>query len=375
MGMFIQVSYFSLCIMDIADNLYFFDVVVEIFPFAMDVVDSETKQNWFWFLNHLKVILPSDRVFTFVSDRHWGLVKSIPKVFPNSYHSYCKWHLKNNLSTCFPAKSKKKSFILQLFVDCAYASTHLDFQSAFDDLKSAAGKEINEFLKKAPIDHWANAYFPGQRYGMMCSNIAESFNGWIVKERTLPITSMLDKIRVKLMIMMSNRRESSRNWNTVLCPDMETLLSEKINTSKTWKVMKSNDFVFEVQEEKTHKVDLYYQHCSCNDWKIEGFPCNHVVLSILADGKCVYDFCDPCFLSVNYQRSYSHAIFPISNADRPGEVTNELHILPPEVKRTVGRPKRNRVPNAGSKVRKMRKCGRCHHLGFHNKKTCSESIH
>ncbi|KAM7524820.1 hypothetical protein LguiA_014722 [Lonicera macranthoides] len=55
------------------------------------------------------------------------------------------------------------------------------------------------------------------------------------------------------------------------------------------------------------------------------------------------------------------------------DVTNELHIWPTKVNRTIKRIKRNRIPNTRSKVKKMRKCRRCQHLGFRNKKIYSET--
>ncbi|KAH7855348.1 hypothetical protein Vadar_023943 [Vaccinium darrowii] len=67
-----------------------------LFPLAYGIVDSETDDNWLWFLIKLKGIL-STRELSIITDRHTGLVKHVPEVFSNCYHAYCLEHLKNNL--------------------------------------------------------------------------------------------------------------------------------------------------------------------------------------------------------------------------------------------------------------------------------------
>ena len=54
----------------------------------MAIVDSEINNNWYWFMDHLKAIVVEDKIYTFISDRHSELLKSISTVFSDSYHSY-----------------------------------------------------------------------------------------------------------------------------------------------------------------------------------------------------------------------------------------------------------------------------------------------
>ncbi|KAF9604938.1 hypothetical protein IFM89_011305 [Coptis chinensis] len=162
----------------------------------------------------------------------------------------------------------------------------------------------------------------------MCSNIAECFNSWIAAERYMPVTSMVDKIHIKIMDMMFKHREKCRGWSSKLCPKMEKVLAQNITVGQTWKVTKSSDFVFEVHYERSHCVDLRFFRCSCGRWLNQGFPCAHALQCILRIGEDVYKFCDSYFLVNAFHELYSHAIVLILDYEKPLEVNKGAHISP-----------------------------------------------
>ena len=114
--------------------------------------------------------------------------------------------------------TKFKEQIISLFSSCAHAPTKSTFEDLYRQLVSKGGGRFKKFLDELPNDRWANAFFPGQRYGEMTSNLAECFNAWIEKERHLPVTQLIDSIRVKLMEQMSFRKETSSKWTQIICP-------------------------------------------------------------------------------------------------------------------------------------------------------------
>ena len=309
-------------------------------------MDVENDTNWHWFLKNLKTIMV-DRPLTFISDRHASLVKNVPIVFPDSHHSFCMWHLKNNICHA-AARYCTGENIWTLFRRC-YARTGPKFMQSLQLLLEAGKDAAAKFMDGLPTEKFVNAYFAGQCYGELCSNIAESFNNWVVEECSMPITSMLDRIRKRQMKMMSDRHDESLMWNSVLCPTLEVKLASRIEEARTLKVIKSSEFIFEVESHHTHCVDLFSSVCSCRRWRIEGFPCKHAVAAIQGKHDNIYNYIDPHFYVSKFRETYSHAIQPIPNEERLNDAdVEEPVIFPPNIKKVPGRPKKKRMQNTGS---------------------------
>ena len=188
-------------------------------------MSGEDEDNWIWFCEQLKEFLHDDsRRFVFISDRHPGILVAIPKVFPNSVHGSCFYHLTNNLKVALKSHFSKtnKRLLLDTFARLAYAYNLTDFNAALKNLRDVGGLIVSNFLNGIPFEKFTNVFFPCCRYGEMSSNCSESFNKWILEERHLPITACMDRIRLKLMKLMSDRREVASTWNSVLCPVIES---------------------------------------------------------------------------------------------------------------------------------------------------------
>lgn len=62
---------------------------------------------------------------------------------------------------------------------------------------------------------------------------------------------------------IAQRRHAAEEWNTCLCPEMETKLKELLDSGHHWDVSRSSEFLFEVHGEDSVMVDLQSRTCSC----------------------------------------------------------------------------------------------------------------
>ncbi|XP_008241010.1 PREDICTED: uncharacterized protein LOC103339491 [Prunus mume] len=270
------------------------------------------------------------RVVTFFSDRNQGLLNAMGFVFLGWPHSYCYYHLKQNLISKYPKSSYGKllqDHVINLFSRCAFAVTEEEFTVAIEELMIVGSSKVKTFISDLSRDHYANAYFKGMRYEEMANSLAESFNNWVGVFRDLPVLPLIEGIRQKLMVLNSQRRIEAEKWTTILCPEMETRLWENAEADRTWVVHHSSFTVFEV-------FAVYS------------------VMDILSKGLAL-------------------AVFDIgkglgSNSFAAGVV------LPPITKRPAGRPPTKRIKAFGE-FKGPLKCSQCSVTG-HNRNTCKAVI-
>jgi zinc finger SWIM domain-containing protein 3 len=261
--------------------------------------------------------------------------------------------------------------IVNMFTECAYAATQPSFHRKLNALKAEGGQVVVEFLKTLPFKNWANAYFPGKRYGEMYSNVAECFNNWIEEAREQPATKLVDTIRVKIMKMRTDRRAIGLKWKNFLTKDTENKLEMSYNKTRTWNIRPSTEYLYEVNSNPSVTVDLERRTCSCRWWQIDGLPCDHAVAVIQKTQHNLNSFVEPFFHTEMYRLSYSYPIFPIPNIDKPETTSQNMLIRPPLCKKPPGRPANKRIPSRGEYTRRM-KCSRCGAFDNHNKRTCKE---
>ncbi|CAL8154867.1 unnamed protein product [Prunus armeniaca] len=317
------------------------------------------------------------RVVTFFSDCNQGLLNAMGFVFPGWPHSYCYYHLKQNLISKYPKSGYGKLLqdrVINLFSKCAYAVTEEEFTVAMEELVIVGSSKVKTFISDLSRDDYANAYFKGMRYGEMANSLAESFNNWVGVFPDLPVLPLIEGIRQKLMVLNSQRRIEAEKWTTILCPEMETRLWENAEAGRTRVVRHSSFTVFEVFADYFVMVDLEQRTCSCHLWQIDGFPCTHAVAAILAKKDSVYDYVECYYRTYFFRKAYESPIFPIPYIGK-GLGSNSFAVgvvLPPITKRPAERPPTKRI-KAFAEFKRPLKCSRCSVIG-HNRKTCKAVI-
>ncbi|XP_026433789.1 uncharacterized protein LOC113331278 [Papaver somniferum] len=168
----------------------------EIYPVAFGIVESENYDSWQWFLTNLMGIIREDRPLTIISDHGIGLLKHVPEVIPNAFHSFCLYHMKGNILV---PKGRSRQTAVKLFEECYTALTKQKFYAAAKSMSNLKLDPVVAWMMKIPFENWAAHAFLGERWGENTSNIAESFNNVIKHDKPLPALVLVDVIRAKVM--------------------------------------------------------------------------------------------------------------------------------------------------------------------------------
>ncbi|XP_026396119.1 uncharacterized protein LOC113290750 [Papaver somniferum] len=270
-------------------------------PLVVALVDSETVNNWEWFIWNLTEVVGDGRPITFLSDRHEGLLQGVPLVYPDSFHSFCYYHLKTNLP--INGSDPRYTLVLDLFQEPTYALSPKNHAKAIQKIRDLNCDWVAVYIETIPPESYVNAYFKGCRYGRTSRTLAEALNNWVMIKR-------------KIMVMMEDRCEIGANMMTPLTPEYE----EKL----------------EALQDEGCVTSSYTRHMDM--WRVYGFPCSHALAAIRKIKREAIDFISPYFTSDYFRKTYLHAIHPIPNYNRPVEIKEGDIINPPIVKKQPGRP-------------------------------------
>ncbi|KAL0854686.1 hypothetical protein Bca101_059838 [Brassica carinata] len=179
------------------------DANFQVFPLAFAVVDGETEHAWTWFLAHVERIIADSNTLSIISDRHSSILKAMRTVFPKSNHGACIVHLMRNVISRY-----KNQGLAKMVCEAAFAYRRRDFDKCFDKIRMANGA-CAQYLEGIGTAKWSRTYFPGNRYNLLTSNIAEQLNNALTKSRSSPITELFMFIQRMLTRWFSARRTKS----------------------------------------------------------------------------------------------------------------------------------------------------------------------
>jgi hypothetical protein len=285
-----------------------------------------------------------------------------------------------------------------LLYKAAKATTEEEFNAHIQEMRNINPQSVQWLFQDANHPrHWAECYFPGQRYGHITSNIAESLNSWLAEAREKPILAMFEQIRHQLMKWFMDRRNIDININGILVSCVANAIKSAINNyARIYHILAANEDVYEIfspQTGKNYVVNIHARTCTCYRWQKSGIPCAHA-LSVILNRKEQPEIYTQHFYHLNtYRATYINAIFPpnVDETDATMSYTvqedgdyesdsddgSDDDLLPPSTRRAPGRPKKRRIRGATEGDDRSRKrifrCGRCNKEG-HSRRTCEEVI-
>jgi hypothetical protein len=138
---------------------------------AWGVVESENRESWEWFFQHLRRAIPAVSLeeCTLISDRDKGLLVAERMLGPTVIAAHCCYHLRENFTEKFGRA------LASHFWAVARAQIDVAYFAALEKLREVK-LATTEYLENASLETWAEALFRGCRYGHDTSNIVESVN-------------------------------------------------------------------------------------------------------------------------------------------------------------------------------------------------------
>lgn len=364
-----------------------YDADNQLFPFAYAIVSGETIDDWSWFMMKIKQIVEG-REITIVSDRHHSIITAVHDIFGSERHAFCYRHLKENFTSEFVKMNRgqgrtsgnDKEDAKKLLDAIAYARYEEDYNVAMGKLGLKFPNMALWVMTSGDVERWAMSKFPYKRWDNITTNVAESFNAWIVKERKHNIDVFIHEHREKLAGKMVCCKSAMENWHNGVGPNIESKLIEAINKSGGMNATYYGDHRIVVGVVTYNRViditvDLISHTCSCLAWQMSGIPCAHACAAIKLVHGNVYEFVDDCYKLATQQKIYASMMRPVATHDCPHpqsptvtSMLTETFLKPPTTKRRPGRPKRKRIESQFQDKRSYH-CGRCNEAG-HTVKTC-----
>ncbi|XP_022854170.1 uncharacterized protein LOC111375567 [Olea europaea var. sylvestris] len=189
------------------------DANKQIYPLAWGIVDAETNRSWMWFMSNLKELIGDSAELVFVSDRKNSISNAIARLFPQSRHGYCIWHLEKNLV---------------------------------------------------------------QRYNILTNNNAESLNSMLRHARSLPITCLVEDIRQTMQKWFHERRTSAITCTGMLSLRIENELRTTFEVGTRLRAHSLTEQLTQVgMSNDTDIVDFSDNSCTCREFQINRMPYVH----------------------------------------------------------------------------------------------------
>ncbi|KAH7861908.1 hypothetical protein Vadar_032518 [Vaccinium darrowii] len=311
-----------------------------------------------------------------MSDRQKGLIEAVRTLNPSAEHRFCVRHLYNNFKQDF------KGLVLKdILWKAVRATTVQSFNRAMQEMKQIDANAYNWLSERPPV-HWSRSHFSSYtKCHILLNNLFESFNSCILGARDQPIVGMLESIRLILMDTIKKKRTAMMRYNGVVCPKVVKTIEKLIGSeyAKGWvpRWCSNDDFEVAGPNGAQYKVNIPKRYCGCRKWEISGIPCIHAIAALGFNNLEPLDYVDDCYKVETYMKIYENSMGPINGKDM-WPSTDNVPLLPPDVKKRAGRPKkaRRREPEEppkdpcrmGRRGIKMT-CRKCGKVG-HNKRGC-----
>ncbi|XP_066162703.1 uncharacterized protein [Oryza sativa Japonica Group] len=340
------------------------------FPVAFGFFQSETTDNWTWFMQQLNKAVGNLPTLAISSDACKGLENAVKNVFQRAEHRECFWHLMQNFI---------KKFQGPVFGNMYPAARSYMPERFYHYMNKIyeANSDVKPYLETYHKLLWMRSKFSEEiKCDFITNNLAESWNKWIKDMKHLPIVELADGIRSKTMNLLARRRKIGEKLDGVMLSIVVCQLNAMTRELGHLKVVQGDRDQAEVTEITAehqiirHAVNLVNHTCTCREWQVSGKPCPHALALIISyRNPNMADYLDPCYSVERYKLAYAGVILPLPDKSQWPKVNIGFKLLPPLTKREVGRQRKNQIVGcldkgkARSKGKWQVQCKRCLAMG------------
>lgn len=212
----------------------------------------------------------------------------------------------------------------------------------------------------------------------MTNNLAECWNSWVKNLKDLPVDTLVDALREKIMNLFHKRNKLAKKLGDdgeALLPSVIHQINARSRGLKDYAVKKSTDGLAQVielhnkKEVVRHVVNYRNRECTCREWQVTGKPCAHALAFIKTQRNVdLRHFVSSYFNIQSFRDAYKWGIDPMPDRHQWPEVDKGFVLHPPLLKKKApGREKKNRIPSClekgSGKIKRQSKCRTCGETG------------
>ena len=321
------------------------DANFQIFPLAYAIVDSEDEEAWTWFLMKVERIFGDSPRLAIISDRAACIATAVKRVYPYANHGYCIVHLAWNVNSRYSSKNLAK-----MVTATATAYRQRDYRDLYSKVR-AQRSDCGVYLGWIGVANWSRANFPGNRYNIMTSNIAEQLNHALVEGRTSPIMELVIFIQRMMTRWFSARRKKAEKHRGMVSVEVDKEMTNNMAMMKGSKVNSSTEWSCEIIEKfgGKERVNLQDKQCSCKYFDKIKIPCGHAMMAADSLGVPYDTLVCHWYKTSTWRETYAGVISPEGDprdVDVPDEV-KKMVLFPPVAKIQPGRHRKTRIPSVG----------------------------
>jgi len=187
-----------------------------------------------------------------------GLVSSLELAALDAEHRICFRHLYANYRD---VGHKGLALKDKLWIA---AAGEAKWTREMKELKSIS-PDAYEYLSKIDPSTWSRAWFSTfPKCDLIVNNLSECFNSWILKQHDLPIISLLEMLRKKLLKRYQRKLEGIMNMDGRICPKILARLDElAVDVGHCYGVYAGDGFYEIIEKQKQYVVNLVTRTCGC----------------------------------------------------------------------------------------------------------------